>query len=69
MTSATNKLSGITGTGVSFSDAGIVSEWSLWVLLALKGSLDMLGGVWFNPGFTTNGSGLKPVIATDSVRD
>ena len=65
--SASNKLSGITGTGVSFSDAGIVSEWFLWAVLAIKGSLDMPGGVWFNPGFTTNVSDLKPVIATDSA--
>ena len=65
--SETNNLSGITGTGVSFSDAGIVSEWFLWVLLAIKGSLDMPGGVWFNPGFTTSVSALKPVIKTASA--
>ncbi len=43
-------FSAITGTGVSFSDAGVVSEWFLWALLAIKGKLDRPGGVWFNPG-------------------
>ena len=45
-----DSFSAITGTGVSFGDAGIVSEWFLWVLLAMKGKLDRPGGVWFNPG-------------------
>lgn len=47
-------FSALTGTGVSFSDAGIVSEWFLWVLLAMKGKLDRPGGVWFNPGLVRN---------------
>jgi anaerobic selenocysteine-containing dehydrogenase len=46
----TENLSAVTGTGVSFSDTGIVSEWFLWALLAIKGKLDRSGGVWFNPG-------------------
>lgn len=45
-------FSAVTGTGVSFSDAGIVTEWFLWALLAIKGKLDRPGGVWFNPGLT-----------------
>lgn len=45
-------FSAVTGTGVSFSDAGVVSEWFLWALLVLKGKLDRPGGVWFNPGLT-----------------
>lgn len=43
-------FSAVTGTGVSFSNAGIVSEWFLYALLAIKGSLDQPGGIWFNPG-------------------
>lgn len=43
-------VSALTGTGASFSDAGIVTEWFVWVLLAIKGKLDRPGGVWFNPG-------------------
>ena len=46
-------FSAVTGTGVSFSDSGIVCEWFLWALLALKGALDREGGVWFNPGLVT----------------
>jgi anaerobic selenocysteine-containing dehydrogenase len=46
-----DNFSAVTGTGVSFSDAGIVSEWFLWALLAIKGKLDRAGGVWFNPGW------------------
>lgn len=45
-----DNFSAVTGTGVSFSDAGIVSEWFLWALLAIKGKLDRPGGIWFNPG-------------------
>jgi anaerobic selenocysteine-containing dehydrogenase len=45
-----NNFSAVTGTGVSFSDTGIVTEWFLWALLAIKGKLDRPGGVWFNPG-------------------
>ena len=47
-----DNFSAVTGTGVSFSDAGIVSEWFLWALLAIKGKLDRAGGVWFNSGLS-----------------
>jgi anaerobic selenocysteine-containing dehydrogenase len=57
-------FSAISGTGVSFSDAGIVSEWFLWALLALKGKLDRPGGVWFNPGL---GKKAAPLNATYPV--
>lgn len=53
-------FSAVTGTGVSFSDAGIVSEWFLWALLAIKGKLDRPGGVWFNPGLTSKDTSIKP---------
>lgn len=53
-------FSAVTGTGVSFSDAGIVSEWFLWALLAIKGKLDRSGGVWFNPGLTSKDTSIKP---------
>ena len=43
-------FSAVTGTGVSFCESGIVTEWFLWALLAIKGKLDRPGGVWFNPG-------------------
>ena len=61
------KISGISGTGLSFCNSGIVSEWFLWVLLAIKGSLDKPGGIWFNPGMTTNLSKIKPTIRTKTA--
>lgn len=61
------RISGITGTGVSFCDSGIVGEWFLWALLALKGSLDQRGGIWFNPGYTNDYKGQTPNIRTDSA--
>ena len=54
-------FSAVTGTGVSFSDAGIVGEWFLWALLAIKGKLDRSGGVWFNPGLTSKDASIKSV--------
>ncbi|MHB1091320.1 molybdopterin-containing oxidoreductase family protein [Thiobacillus sp.] len=55
-------FSAVTGTGVSFSDAGIVTEWFLWALLVIKGKLDRPGGVWFNRGLT---SAAAPTKSTD----
>jgi anaerobic selenocysteine-containing dehydrogenase len=43
-------ISGATGTGVSFADSGIATEYLFWSLLALKRSLDCEGGTWFNNG-------------------
>jgi anaerobic selenocysteine-containing dehydrogenase len=53
-------FSAVTGTGVSFSESGIVTEWFLWALLAIKGKLDRQGGVWFNPGVTKTSAPSKP---------
>jgi anaerobic selenocysteine-containing dehydrogenase len=61
------KISGISGTGLSFCNSGIVSEWFLWVLLAIKGSLDKPGGIWFNPGLTTDLSKIEPTIKTQTA--
>lgn len=41
------------GTGVSMSSTGGVVHWLALALMALTGSLDREGGVWFNPGFHT----------------
>ncbi len=40
-----------TGTGVSMGRSGNVTEWLVWALAAVTGSLDRPGGVVFNPGF------------------
>lgn len=40
-----------TGTGVSFGRSGNVTEWLVWALSAVTGSLDRPGGARFNPGF------------------
>ena len=65
-------LSALTGTGASFGDSGVVTEWFLWSLLALKGKLDRPGGVWFNPGLVLPsiapaGAGMAPSMWTESM--
>lgn len=39
-----------TGTGTTMGANGDVTEWMAWALMAVTGSLDRPGGVWFNPG-------------------
>jgi anaerobic selenocysteine-containing dehydrogenase len=39
-----------TGTGVTMSAEANLSEWMAWALLAVTGSLERPGGIWFNPG-------------------
>jgi anaerobic selenocysteine-containing dehydrogenase len=45
------RLSLQTGTGTSMSPAGNLTAWLSMALLAVTGSLERPGGVWFNPGF------------------
>ena len=40
-----------TGTGTSMSSAANLTQWFSIALLAVTGSLERPGGVWFNPGF------------------
>jgi anaerobic selenocysteine-containing dehydrogenase len=40
-----------TGTGVSMGRSANLTEWLVWALGAVTGSLDRLGGSTFNPGF------------------
>jgi anaerobic selenocysteine-containing dehydrogenase len=40
-----------TGTGVSMSRSANLTEWLVWALSAVTGSLDRPGGATFNPGF------------------
>jgi anaerobic selenocysteine-containing dehydrogenase len=42
-----------TGTGVSMSRSGNVTQWLSWALMIVTGSMDREGGVWVNPGFLT----------------
>jgi anaerobic selenocysteine-containing dehydrogenase len=39
-----------TGTGATMNRCANVTEWLVWALLAVTGSLDRSGGVTFNPG-------------------
>ena len=39
-----------TGTGTTMTANGDVTEWLAWTLMAVTGSFDQAGGVWFNPG-------------------
>jgi len=40
-----------TGTGTSMAPAANLTQWFSLALLAVTGSLERPGGVWFNPGF------------------
>jgi len=40
-----------TGTGVSMGRSANLTEWLVWALAAVTGSLDRAGGCTFNPGF------------------
>jgi len=40
-----------TGTGVTMSAGANLTQWFAYVLLALTGSMNRRGGVWFHPGF------------------
>ena len=40
-----------TGTGTSMASAANLTQWFSVALLAVTGSLERPGGVWFNPGF------------------
>ena len=44
------RVSTQTGTGVSMSSAPNATEWLVWALGAVTGSLDRPGGILFNPG-------------------
>jgi anaerobic selenocysteine-containing dehydrogenase len=47
---AAPRLSTITGTGVSMGPAPNATEWLVWALSCVTGSLDRRGGLLFNPG-------------------
>jgi anaerobic selenocysteine-containing dehydrogenase len=40
-----------TGTGITMSASGNVTQWLSWALMAVTGSLNRRGGYWFHPGF------------------
>lgn len=39
-----------TGTGITMSRPGNVTQWLSWCLMLVTGSLDREGGAWFSPG-------------------
>jgi len=45
------RLAVLTGTGITMSPGGTVTEWLVWALLTITDSFDRPGGMWFNPGF------------------
>jgi anaerobic selenocysteine-containing dehydrogenase len=48
---AAGRIAVVTGTGLIFGPDGLVGEWLRWALMAVTGSLDVRGGMWFNPGW------------------
>ena len=51
LVTASGRVAIETGTGVSFGRSGNLTEWLVWALSAVTGSLDRSGGARFNPGF------------------
>ncbi|WP_250212915.1 molybdopterin-containing oxidoreductase family protein [Acrocarpospora catenulata] len=45
------RFAGLTGTGVTMSRSGTLTQWLMLVLQIVTGSADAPGGTWFNPGF------------------
>jgi anaerobic selenocysteine-containing dehydrogenase len=45
------RLAVVAGTGITFGEHALLTEWLRWVLLIVTGSLDRRGGMWFNPGW------------------
>lgn len=45
------RIAVVAGTGITFGQHALLTEWLRWVLLIVTGSLDRRGGMWFNPGW------------------
>ena len=54
-----------TGTGTTMARHGDVTEWMAWALMAITGSLDREGGVWFNPGYFASQGARRPTRADE----
>ena len=48
------------GTGTTMATDGILVEWLRWVLLAMTGSLDVIGGMRFNEGVVNRLAQIRP---------
>jgi anaerobic selenocysteine-containing dehydrogenase len=48
---AAGRLAIVTGTGVTFAPHALTTELLRWALLAVTGSLDQPGGMFFDPGY------------------
>ena len=48
---ARGRLTIETGTGVTMSRSANLTHWLSWVLMALTGTMNRPGGIWFHPGF------------------
>jgi anaerobic selenocysteine-containing dehydrogenase len=42
-----------TGTGITMSAGGNMTQWFAWLIMILTGSMNRKGGAWFHPGFLT----------------
>ena len=58
----------VTGTGVTMSAAGNVTQWLAWVVMILTGAMNRPGGVWFHPGFANQLEAFElPVSSPDRL--
>ena len=62
---ANRRLAVQTGTGTTMSRHGDVTEWMAWALMAVTGSFDREGGVWFNPGYFASQGARRPAPADE----
>jgi len=53
-----------TGTGVTMSAAGNLTQWLAWVLMIVTDSMNRPGGTWFHPGFVNRMDAVELPIIT-----
>jgi len=58
-------IAAATGTGTTMSPSANATEWLVWVLTMLTGSLDVRGGTVFHPGFLRPIERVRPEPAVD----
>jgi anaerobic selenocysteine-containing dehydrogenase len=54
-----------TGTGVTMSEGGNLTQWLAWALMILTDSMNRPGGTWFHPGFNNRMDAAPLPIITD----
>ena len=56
-----------TGTGITMSAGGNLTQWFAWLIMILTGSMNEKGGAWFHPGFLNAVRGLRAAGAPERL--